>query len=214
MQAGALDAIRVLHIGPSAPGLPALDWVSELGQIADVPGVRLELCLGKQAVRSAVASRLHEVRDCVLWSGHGAAGRLMLADGPVGADWLACMLKQQSPAVVVLAACFSGARPGAALDGRDDQPGGDYLHRHVGRDPGPGGGRLQRRVCASLCDGRARAGGAPGGVGAAGTGASEPGGDRLPPARADERVRAGYGGTEGDPAEARRPRAEGGRAGR
>ena len=34
----------------------------------------------------------------------------MLADGPVGADWLACMLKQQPPAVVVLAACFSGAR--------------------------------------------------------------------------------------------------------
>ena len=110
MQAGALDAIRVLHIGPAAPGLPALDWVSELGQIGDVPGVRLELCLGKQAVRSAVAARLHEVRDCVLWSGHGAAGRLMLADGPVGADWLACMLKQQPPAVVVLAACFSGAR--------------------------------------------------------------------------------------------------------
>ncbi len=71
MQAGALDAIRVLHVGPAAPELPALDWISELGQIGDVPGVRLELCLGKQAVRSAVVARLHEVRDCVLWSGPG-----------------------------------------------------------------------------------------------------------------------------------------------
>ena len=32
------------------------------------------------------------------------------AETLVGADWLACMLKQQPPAVVVLAACFSGAR--------------------------------------------------------------------------------------------------------
>jgi hypothetical protein len=110
MDAEAKDCVRVLHIGPAAPGLPALDWISELGQVAEVPGVRLELCLGKQAVRAAVAARLREAWDCVLWSGHGAPGRLMAADGPVSAEWLACMMRQSPPGVVVLSACWSGPR--------------------------------------------------------------------------------------------------------
>ena len=62
------------------------------------------------ATRAAIGARLAESWDSVLWSGHGAPGRLMAADGPVSAEWLACMMRQYPPGVVVLSACFSGAR--------------------------------------------------------------------------------------------------------
>lgn len=88
-------------------------WRDELAQIGRVPDVRLELCIGRSAVRACVAARLHEWWDVVLWSGHGAPGRLLLTDGAVGADWLACMMRQAPPGVVVLSACFSGARDSA-----------------------------------------------------------------------------------------------------
>lgn len=101
---------RVLLIAPEAAGLPALAWMSELTQIAQVPGVQLEVCGGKIATRAAVAAKLREYWDCIIWSGHGAPGRLMLTDGPVGSDWLACMMRQTPPGVIVLAACFSGTR--------------------------------------------------------------------------------------------------------
>ena len=51
--------------------------------------------------------------DIIIWSGHGAPGRLLLADGPVGADWLACMMRQRPPGVALLSACFSGERDDA-----------------------------------------------------------------------------------------------------
>jgi hypothetical protein len=107
------DGVRVLLIAPEAPGLPALDWIAELAQIAALPGVRVEMCMGQQATRAAVAMRLHQWWDCILWSGHGAPGRLALVDGPVGSDWLACMMRQAPPGAVVLSACFSGARDAA-----------------------------------------------------------------------------------------------------
>jgi hypothetical protein len=111
MQTG--DGLRVLVIAPDAPGLTPLDWRDELAQIGQVPDVRLELCIGRSAVRACVAARLHEWWDVVLWSGHGAPGRLLLTDGAIGADWLACMMRQAPPGVVVLSACFSGARDAA-----------------------------------------------------------------------------------------------------
>ena len=46
----------------------------------------------------------------MLWSGHGAPGRLFAADGPVSAEWLACMMRQCPPGVALLTACYSGAR--------------------------------------------------------------------------------------------------------
>ena len=56
------------------------------------------------------AGRLAEAWDVVLWSGHGAPGRLMAADGPVSAEWLACMMRQSPPGVVLLSVCYSGLR--------------------------------------------------------------------------------------------------------
>ncbi len=102
--------MRVLLIAPEAMGVPRLAWVDELTAIAGVEGVELMVCGGLQATRAGVAARLRCEWDVIIWSGHGAPGRLLLADGPVGADWLACMMRQQPPGVVVLSACFSGAR--------------------------------------------------------------------------------------------------------
>ena len=76
-------------------------------------GVELVVCGGKTATRAGVAARLRADWDVIVWSGHGAPGRLLLADGPVGADWLACMMRQRPPGVVVLSACFSGGRDDA-----------------------------------------------------------------------------------------------------
>jgi hypothetical protein len=45
-----------------------------------------------------------------LWPGHGAPGRLLAADGPISAEWLARMMRQSPPGVVILNACYSGAR--------------------------------------------------------------------------------------------------------
>jgi len=102
--------LRVLLVTPEAVGVPRLGWVDELSAIACVDGVELAVCGGLQATRAAVAARLRAEWDLILWSGHGAPGRLLLVDGPVGADWLACMMRQQPPGVAVLSACFSGAR--------------------------------------------------------------------------------------------------------
>ena len=102
--------MRVLLVAPEAVGVPRLAWVDELTAIAGVEGVELTVCGGRQATRAGVAARLRCEWDVIIWSGHGAPGRLLLADGPVGADWLACMMRQQPPGVVVLSACFSGAR--------------------------------------------------------------------------------------------------------
>jgi len=102
--------MRVLLVAPEAVGVPRLAWVDELTAIAGVDGVELTVCGGRQATRAGVAARLRCECDVIIWSGHGAPGRLLLADGPVGADWLACMMRQQPPGVVVLSACFSGAR--------------------------------------------------------------------------------------------------------
>lgn len=104
------NAQRALLIAPDAAGLVPLAWMNELAPMAQMPGVELTVCGGKQATRSAVVGRLREYWDVILWSSHGAPGRLMLADGPIGADWLAAMVRENPPRVFVLAACFSGAR--------------------------------------------------------------------------------------------------------
>lgn len=110
------DRMRTLLIAPEAPGLPQLSWVDELAAIAELPGAELVVCGGRHATRAAIGARLapppagEASWEVVLWSGHGAPGRLMAADGPISAEWLACMMRQNPPGVVLLSACFSGAR--------------------------------------------------------------------------------------------------------
>src|SRR5512139_1209819 len=104
------DRIRLLIIAPDAPGLPPLGWASELAQVSELDGVAPVLCGGGSATRSAIGARLADYWDVVLWSGHGAPGRLMTGDGPVSSEWVACMMRRSPPGVVLLSACYSGLR--------------------------------------------------------------------------------------------------------
>ncbi len=97
-----VDNLRILLVAPEAPGLAPLAWTEELGQVSELAGVELVVCAGRRATRSAIGARLADDWDVVLWSGHGAPGRLMAADGPVSAEWLACMMRQSPPGVVLL----------------------------------------------------------------------------------------------------------------
>lgn len=107
------DTLSLLFIAPEPPGLPRLAWADELAALAEVPAVRMTVCRGSAANRATVAGHLHKSFDCVLWVGHAAPGRLLLTDGPVSGDWLACMMRQAPPSVVVLSACYSGSRDAA-----------------------------------------------------------------------------------------------------
>jgi hypothetical protein len=104
------ELMRILIVAPEAAGLAPLAWASELTQVAEINGVEPVVCAGTRATRTAIGARLAEAWDVVLWSGHGAPGRLMAADGPVSAEWLACMMRQNPPGVVLLSACYSGLR--------------------------------------------------------------------------------------------------------
>jgi hypothetical protein len=99
-----------LVIAPEAPGLPALGWWAEMSQLGAIGGVQLEVCGGRQASRAAIATKLQAWWDLVIWSGHGRPGQLLCVDGAVGAEWVACMMRQAPPGVAVLAACMSGQR--------------------------------------------------------------------------------------------------------
>jgi hypothetical protein len=102
--------MKLLVIQPEAEKLPPLGWWSEISQIGDIPDVQMTLVGSRQATTAKIASALRSPYDVVLWSGHGAEGRLAVAGGFVSADWLACQLRQAPPALVVLAACLSGQR--------------------------------------------------------------------------------------------------------
>lgn len=111
-----MDSLRALLIAPEAPGQVRLAWVDEVAQIGELEGVDLVFLSGSRATRSAIGGRLGNANgvgalwDVVLWVGHGAPGRLLAADGPISAEWLACMMRQAPPGVVLLSACYSGQR--------------------------------------------------------------------------------------------------------
>lgn len=107
------DQLRLLLIAPEPSGLPRLAWTEELANLAELPDLRMTVTRGAAAVRTGVAGQLARSYDCVLWVGHAAPGRLLLTDGAVSADWLACMMRQAPPSVVVLSACSSGNRDAA-----------------------------------------------------------------------------------------------------
>lgn len=107
--------LRVLLVAPEAPGLPPLAWAGEAGEIAAMDGVELEIAGGPQATLTRVSGRLRGQHELVVWSGHGGANTLALADGVVDGEWLACQLRQSPPEAALLAACFSAAQD-AALD--------------------------------------------------------------------------------------------------
>lgn len=102
--------IRVLAIVANVPGLPALASSEELARVGDVPGVSLRTLTDANAQR--VAHRLSlEPFDAVLVIGHGAAGYIMLNDGPMEPQWLAAQLASRQVSLAIIATCLSSQRP-------------------------------------------------------------------------------------------------------
>jgi hypothetical protein len=100
----------VSWIAPEAKGLPALGWLGELGQLAQIEGVRVHTCTG-QFTRQQLAAELRRRARVKLWTGHGTAGGLLAPDGTlIRPKWLATQAKVGLPQVVVLAACASQER--------------------------------------------------------------------------------------------------------
>jgi hypothetical protein len=102
-----MAALEVVWIAPEAPGYPKLAWLDEIGQLADLAGVNLTIVAGPKVDRTAVARALQRRHDVTVWSGHGDAGVLLLANGIVQAKWLATQVRCGMPRVLVLAACGS-----------------------------------------------------------------------------------------------------------
>lgn len=106
--------LRVLVISPEYPTLPTLAQASELTRLGDVAGVDTETIIGPLVTADRIQQRLRRARfDVVLWSGHGAGGRLLLPGGAeVEPRWLASEVKRAGAWLVILAVCDSAQRRG------------------------------------------------------------------------------------------------------
>jgi hypothetical protein len=105
-----IPPFHVTWIAPEVRGLAPLAGLSELGQIADIPGIALTIVSGATVARGNVSAALRKRSDVVIWSGHGRPGRLVLPGGEVSAKWLAAQVRGALPRLVVLAACGSLVR--------------------------------------------------------------------------------------------------------
>jgi hypothetical protein len=101
---------HVTWIAPEVRGLAPLAGLSELGQIADMPGIELTVVTGPTVNRAHVSNALRQRSDVVIWSGHGRPGRLVLPCAEISAKWLAAQVRAALPRLVVLAACGSLVR--------------------------------------------------------------------------------------------------------
>lgn len=98
--------INVLALVPRAGALPALGSDTELAQIGDTPGVRIDPIT--DVTRSRIVNRLSQgPYDALLWIGHGVAGSLLLdGDERIDPQWLASQLAGRV-GLAVLAVCSS-----------------------------------------------------------------------------------------------------------
>ena len=106
--------IRVLIVAPEIPDLPRLAQVNELTRLADVPGISRNTLIGPLVTEQRIQSQLrNNAWDVLLWSGHGADGRLLLPDGTtIEPRWLASEVRRAGVRTVVLAVCDSAQRRG------------------------------------------------------------------------------------------------------
>lgn len=106
--------MRVLVIAPEVEGLPRLAQTSELTRLGDVDGIDVQPLTGPLVTQDRIQQRLRHGRFfAVLWSGHGAGGRLLLPGGQdVEPRWMASELKRAGVRLLVLAVCESGVRKG------------------------------------------------------------------------------------------------------
>jgi hypothetical protein len=106
--------MKVLVIAPEIDGLPKLAHASELTRLGDVPGLDVQPLVGALVTRERIQQKLRGGRwQAVVWSGHGAGGRLLLPGGAeVEPRWLTSELRRAGVALLVLAVCDSGQRRG------------------------------------------------------------------------------------------------------
>lgn len=103
--------VRVLFIGPAAPGLPPLRWWDELAELGEIEGARVEFLVGEKATIDRVAKALRTGTDIAIVSAHGVANQIVLADGRrINGEWLATQARRSPPECIVVGACFSGQR--------------------------------------------------------------------------------------------------------
>ena len=121
--------MRVLVVAPEIDGLPRLASGSELTRLGDVAGVEVHPLTGPLVTQERIQGRLRQGRfGALLWSGHGAGGRLLLPGGnEIEPRWLASELKRAGVTLAVLAVCESGQR--ADVEGFSDvlPPAGVHL---------------------------------------------------------------------------------------
>jgi hypothetical protein len=96
--------MRVLVVAPEIDGLPRLASGSELTRLGDVAGVEVHPLTGPLVTQDRIQSRLRQGRfGALLWSGHGAGGRLLLPGGnEIEPRWLASELKRAGVTLAVL----------------------------------------------------------------------------------------------------------------
>lgn len=106
-----MDTLRITWIAPEIPGAAPLSWLAEIGDIAAIEGVHLNLVTGPKITRAQVAQALRHRHDLTVWSGHGAPGGLQMPDlGMIAPKWIATQARCGLPRLIVLAACGSQLR--------------------------------------------------------------------------------------------------------
>ena len=107
--------MKVLFIAPEVEGLPKLDTWSEIDQIGDMPGVTLDVLVGKNVTRDRVAARLKESYEVLIFAGHGSPGLFAVRGGHLTGRWMAQYVASASPDVVLLSSCNSAGHSARTL---------------------------------------------------------------------------------------------------
>ncbi len=101
----------VRGIYPEVPGQQPLKWMTELGRLAEIPGVELKLTLGPEIREPNVAQALRDASDLVVISGHGSENGIILPSGKMlRGRWIATQAKgrEKAPRAIIFASCGSG----------------------------------------------------------------------------------------------------------
>jgi len=100
--------LHVVVVAPETKGLPPLRWIRELGGLAEIEGVKLELIGGPTINQVQAARALRTKCDILIWSGHGHENGLVLANGQtVRGRWVATQVAAGKPRLMVLSSCGS-----------------------------------------------------------------------------------------------------------
>lgn len=98
-------------IYPEVQGLAPLRWMTELGRLAEIPGVELRLTIGPDIREPQVAQALRDDADLIVLSGHGIENGFLLPGRKViKGRWIATQAKgrERAPRAIIVASCGSG----------------------------------------------------------------------------------------------------------